>query len=53
MLKIDHIGLYVSDIEATKNFFVTYFGATTNEMYRNEKKGVCSYFLSLGRCITH
>ena len=45
-MKINHIGLYVSDIEAAKNFFVTYFGATTNEMYRNEKKGFCSYFLT-------
>ena len=45
-MKINHIGLYVSDIEAAKNFFVTYCGATTNEMYRNEKKGFCSYFLT-------
>ena len=45
-MKINHIGLYVSDIEAAKNFFVTYFGATTNEMYRNEKKDFCSYFLT-------
>ena len=47
-MKINHIGLYVSDIEAAKNFFVTYFGATTNDMYRNEKKGFCSYFLTFG-----
>ena len=46
MIKVDHIGLYVSDIEAAKSFFQTYFGAKANEMYRNEKKGFCSYFLT-------
>ena len=46
MIKVDHIGLYVSDIEAAKSFFQTYFGAKANEMYRNEKKGFYSYFLT-------
>ena len=48
MIKVDHIGLYVSDIEAAKSFFETYFGARAGEMYRNEKKGFCSYFLTFG-----
>ena len=47
MIKVDHIGLYVSDIEAAKRFFQTYFGAKANEMYRNEKKGFWSYLLTL------
>ena len=42
MIKVDHIGLYVSDIEAAKSFFQNYFGAKANEMYRNEKKGFYS-----------
>ena len=46
MIKVDHIGLYVSDIEAAKSLFQTYFGAKANEMYRNEKKGFYSYFLT-------
>ena len=27
-MKIEHIALYVNDLEASRNFFVKYFGAT-------------------------
>ena len=45
-MKIEHIGLYVSDLEAAKRFFVDYFGATAGEVYRNAAKGFASYFLT-------
>ena len=45
-MKIDHIALYVNDLEGAKNFFETYFQAVSNQGYHNEKTDFCSYFLS-------
>ena len=45
-MKIEHIAMYVSYLEAAKDFFIKYFGAVPNEGYHNEKTGFCSYFLS-------
>lgn len=45
-MKIEHIALYVNDLEASRNFFVKYFGATSNDGYCNPKTNFCSYFLS-------
>lgn len=46
MVKIDHIAMYVVDLEGAIAFFVKYFGATSNEMYHNPKTGLRTYFLS-------
>jgi lactoylglutathione lyase len=45
-MNIDHIGLYVNDLEKTKRFFETYFHATSNELYHNKITGLKTYFLS-------
>ena len=45
-MRIEHIAMYVNDLEAIKNFFVKYFNATPNEGYHNKETGFCSYFLS-------
>ena len=45
-MKIEHIALYVKDLEAARNFFVKYLGAKSNEGYHNLKTGFRSYFLS-------
>ncbi len=45
-MNIEHIALYVNDPEAAKNFFTEYFGAKSNDGYRNPKTGFSSYFLS-------
>ena len=45
-MKIEHIALYVNDLEASRNFFVKYFGATSNDGYSNPKTNFRSYFLS-------
>jgi len=37
--------MYVTDLEAAKNFFVTYFQATANDGYHNKTKDFRSYFL--------
>lgn len=45
-MKIEHIAMYVNDLEAAKEFFIKYFGAVSNEMYHNPKTGLKTYFLS-------
>lgn len=45
-MKIDHIALYVNDLEGTKAFFETYFQAVANEGYHNPKTDFRSYFLT-------
>ena len=46
MMRIEHIAMYVNDLEATKEFFVKYFNATSNEIYHNKTTDFRSYFLS-------
>ena len=45
-MKIEHIAMYVTDLEAAKEFFVRYFGAAANNGYHNLKTDFRSYFLS-------
>lgn len=47
-MRINHIGLYVSDLEAAKEFFATYFGAMAGDMYQNPRKGFKSYMMEFG-----
>ena len=44
-MKIEHVAMYVSDLERAKDFFRTYFGAVSNGGYFNARTGFCSYFL--------
>lgn len=43
---IEHIAMYVNDLERVKDFFVRYFGAQANNIYHNKNTGFRSYFLS-------
>ena len=45
-MKIDHIALYVNDLEGAKDFFIKYFDAASNEGYHNPKTDFRSYFLT-------
>ena len=45
-MKIEHIALYVNDLEKARNFFVKYLGAKSNDGYHNPKTDFRSYFLS-------
>ena len=45
-MKIEHLALFVTDIEKMKDFYVRYFGAVPNEKYTNSSKQFESYFLS-------
>ena len=46
MKVINHVAMYVADLETTKDFFIRYFDAKSNEMYHNPRTGLRSYFLS-------
>lgn len=45
-MRIEHIALYVNDLESARQFFVKYFGATSNNGYQNPQTDFRSYFLS-------
>ncbi len=45
-MKIEHIAMYVNDLEKAKAFFVKYFAAKSNDRYLNQKTNFQSYFLS-------
>lgn len=45
-MRINHLAVYVEDLERTKDFYVKYFDVTPNEMYRNPKTGLMTYFLT-------
>lgn len=45
-MKIEHIAMYVNDLEAAKYFFVNYLGASSNDGYHNTKTDFRSYFLT-------
>jgi len=46
MFKIEHVAIWVKDLEKMKNFYQTYFSADSNELYNNERAQFTSYFLS-------
>ena len=45
-MRIEHIAMYVDDLEGARDFFIQYFEAESNEIYRNQKTGFSSYFLT-------
>ena len=45
-MRIEHVAIYVRNLEEVKNFFEEYFNAKSNNMYHNEKTNFRSYFLS-------
>lgn len=47
-MRIDHIALYVHELEASKQFFMRFFGAEAAPAYHNPRTGLRTYFLSFG-----
>ena len=45
-MKIEHIALYVNDLEAARDFFITYLGGKSNDGYHNPKTDFRSYFIT-------
>lgn len=44
-MRLDHVALYVRDLDAVKDFFVKYFATTSNEKYQNPISGFQSYYI--------
>ncbi|MCR5148320.1 MAG: VOC family protein [Eubacterium sp.] len=45
-MKIEHVAMYVNDLEAARDFFVKYFGGVSNDGYHNKTTDFRSYFIS-------
>lgn len=45
-MRIEHVAMYVKDLEAVKEFFIKFFGAEANDKYHNPKTGLQTYFLT-------
>ena len=45
-MRIEHMALYVRNPEQARDFFRKYFGAQSNEGYRNPRTDFRSYFLT-------
>jgi lactoylglutathione lyase len=45
-LKIEHVGLWVKDLETMKEFYETYLEGVAGELYHNKKTDFRSYFLT-------
>ena len=45
-MKIEHIALYVNNLEDARNFFIKYLEAKSNDGYHNPRTNFRSYFLS-------
>ncbi len=44
-MKIEHLAIWVNDLEGMKTFYETYFGAIAGNKYYNPSKKFTSYFL--------
>ena len=45
-MKIEHVAMYVNDLHAARDFFVTYLGGSSNDGYHNPRTDFRSYFIS-------
>lgn len=45
-MKIEHISMWVSDLEKMRKFYEKYFGARSGNKYHNSEKNFSSYFLN-------
>ena len=45
-MRIEHIAIWVIDLETMRTFYETYFNAIAGEKYHNSTKEFTSYFLS-------
>lgn len=45
-MKIEHVGLWVRDLEMMREFYEKYFKASSNQFYHNKTTDFRSYFLT-------
>lgn len=48
-MKIEHLAIWVDDIELLREFYMKYFNLSCGEKYINVNKHFTSYFLSFGQ----
>ncbi len=51
-MKFEHIAVWVNDLEATRDFYIRYFGMSCSKKYVNSKKQYSSFFLSFNNSET-
>ena len=45
-MRVEHIAMYVNDLDSVREFFVKYFNAVSNDGYHNKTTDFRSYFLT-------
>lgn len=45
-MRIEHVAMYVNDLEKAKDFFIKYLGGVSNDGYHNINTGFRSYFIA-------
>ena len=45
-MRIEHVAMYVNDLYAARDFFVTFLGGVSSGGYHNENTGFVSFFIS-------
>ena len=48
MTRIEHVGVWVRDIDVVAAFYARHFGARIGDRYQNPRKGFASRFLAFG-----
>lgn len=48
-MQIEHLALWVQDLEAMKNFYMNYFEVVHGQQYTNSTKRFVSYFIYFGQ----
>lgn len=48
-MRIEHIAIWVNDLEVMKAFYTEFFGMKCSNIYENPKKKFTSYFLSFDK----
>lgn len=47
-MKIEHLAIWVDDLETMKTFYLKYFDTTSGDKYTNEKNQYTAYFIYFG-----
>jgi lactoylglutathione lyase len=47
--RLDHVGVWVRDLDGVAAFYARYFDARVGDLYENARKGFRSRFLTLGK----
>ena len=45
-MKLEHVAMFVNDLESARDFFVKYLGGRSNDGYHNSKTDFRSFFIS-------